>query len=59
MDEPTDSPPQHQTADEPCPCGGSGHQPLRIGDQLSASGAVIGAVYVCPAQSTAGLRGVL
>lgn len=60
MDEPTDTGAQRQTApDEPCPCGSDEHPGIRIGERLSPSGAGIGAVYVCPAQSPAGLRGAL
>lgn len=58
MDERRGDPPEAQPT-APCPCGSSEHQPTRIGDQLSAAGTVIGPVYVCPAQSEAGLRGVL
>ena len=58
MDEPTEPPTDHQTA-APCPCGSGDHEPTRIGDQLSATGTVIAPVYVCPARSAAGLRGVL
>ncbi|MHC3450719.1 hypothetical protein [Streptomyces prasinus] len=52
MDEPTDSAPQHQTAPEvalPCVCGSRDHKPLRIGEALSPTGAIVGPVYVCPA----------
>ncbi|WP_143659047.1 hypothetical protein [Streptomyces sp. SA15] len=61
MDEPTDPGPDRQTAlPEPaCPCGSAEHQPLRIGEKLSPSGGGIGGVYVCPAETTLGLRGVL
>jgi hypothetical protein len=57
VDEPTDPGAQRQTAPEPCPCGS--HPGTRIGERLSPSGAGIGPVYVCPAESPAGLRGAL
>jgi hypothetical protein len=61
MDEGTDTGPDRQTTppDEPCPCGSHEHEPMRIGDRLSPSGSTIGPVYVCPAESPVGLRGVL
>src|SRR5690606_33425552 len=60
VDEPTETQPQHQTADRPaCPCGSRNHKPLKIGEKLSPSGGIIGPVYVCPAQSPAGLSGAL
>ena len=59
MDERRGEPPPERQTDAPCPCGSTEHPPTRIGDQLSAAGTVIGPVYVCPAQSEAGLRGVL
>ena len=60
MDEPTDSGPQQQPPDvPPCPCGSGDHQPVRIGERLSLSGAGLGPVYVCPAESATGLRGAL
>lgn len=62
VDEPRDQPAPEPDggADEPaCPCGSSDHQPVRIGERLSPTGASEGAVYVCPAESPAGLRGVL
>jgi|1185.fasta_scaffold01178_1 hypothetical protein len=42
-----------------CPCGSEDHHGIRIGERLSPSGAGLGAVYVCPAESPAGLRGAL
>ncbi len=62
MDNPTDPDAPHQTAqpaEAACPCGSSEHQPLRIGDLLAPGGGTIGPVYVCPAESTSGLEGVL
>lgn len=60
VDEPTEPPPEHQTTPpEPCPCGSRDHEGIRIGERLSPSGAGLGPVYVCPAQSPAGLRGAL
>jgi hypothetical protein len=61
MDEGTDTGPDRQATspDGPCPCGSRDHEPLRIGDRLSPSGSTIGPVYVCPAESPVGLRGVL
>ena len=62
MDEPTDQAPERQTThtdEAACPCGSNDHPPIRIGERLSPSGGAIGPVYVCPAQSPAGLRGVL
>ena len=60
MHEPTEPDPPRQTATtDSCPCGSGDHEPVRIGEKLSPSGGAIGPVYVCPAQSTAGLRGVL
>ncbi|GGW76754.1 hypothetical protein FHS32_006645 [Streptomyces albaduncus] len=62
MDEPTEPPPERQRASQdaaPCLCGSRDHLPLRVGERLSPSGAGIGGVYVCPAQSPAGLRGAL
>lgn len=63
VDEPTDQAPERQTAHrdepEPCPCGSRDHAGTRIGEQLSPSGGAIGPVYVCPAESPAGLRGAL
>ena len=63
MPEPTDraapeTAPERQD-EQPCPCGSRDHSPLRIGDRLSPSGGTIGPVYVCPAESANGLRGVL
>ncbi|WP_432053782.1 hypothetical protein [Streptomyces sp. bgisy022] len=58
MDEPTDTQPTPQVA-RPCQCGSLEHPPLKIGEKLSPSGGVIGPVYVCPAQSPAGLSGAL
>jgi len=59
VDEPTDPGPERQTtAPDTCCCGCTEHQPIRIGERLAPSGAAEG-VYVCPAQSPAGLRGVL
>ncbi|MER5843658.1 hypothetical protein ABT099_25885 [Streptomyces prasinus] len=52
MDEPTDIQPQHQTTPEarrPCVCGSRDHEPVRIGEALSPTGAIVGPVYVCPA----------
>ena len=46
--------------DEPaCPCGSGDHDPVRIGERLSPTGGALGPVYVCPAESAVGLRGVL
>jgi hypothetical protein len=61
MDEPRDPGPEQTTPpDDPaCTCGSHDHPPLRIGDRLSPSGGTIGPVYVCPAESPVGLRGVL
>ena len=62
MAEPKDPPapePDDSADQEACPCGSSDHQPVRIGERLSPSGAGMGGVYVCPAESPAGLRGVL
>jgi hypothetical protein len=60
MDEGRDPTAEQTTPPEPaCPCGSRGHEPLRIGDRLSPSGSTIGPVYVCPAESPVGLRGVL
>jgi hypothetical protein len=60
VDEPTETQPEHQTADRPaCPCGSRDHEPLKIGEKLSPSGGIVGPVYVCPAQSPAGLSGAL
>jgi len=61
VDEPTDPAPERQTArqDEPCPCGSLDHAPMRIGKTFSDSGALIAGVYVCPAESTSGLKGAL
>jgi hypothetical protein len=60
VDEPTDPGPNRQTTEpDTCPCGSTEHQPLRIGERLSPTGGALGAVYVCPAQSPAGLRGAL
>lgn len=61
MDERRDSGAQRQTTpdESACPCGNTGHEPLRIGERLDAGGATLEPVYVCPAQSTVGLRGVL
>lgn len=61
MAEPKDPPapePDSNTGQDACPCGSRDHAPLRIGEKLSPSGGAI-AVYVCPAESPAGLRGVL
>lgn len=61
MAEPKDPPapePDGSTGQDACPCGSRDHAPLRIGEKLSPSGGAI-AVYVCPAESPAGLRGVL
>jgi len=51
--------PDEHPDEPPCPCGSRDHPPLRIGDRLSPSGGTIGPVYVCPAESANGLRGVL
>jgi hypothetical protein len=62
VDEPTDQAPERQTTPDdipPCPCGSLEHRGIRIGDRLSPSGGAIGVVYVCPAESPAGLRGAL
>jgi hypothetical protein len=61
VDEPTDPGGERQTTPQEaaCPCGSHDHPPLRIGDLLSPSGHTIGPVYVCPAESPVGLRGVL
>lgn len=60
MDERRDpTPGDGTTPPEPCPCGSLDHEGVRIGERLSPSGAGLGGVYVCPAQSPAGLRGVL
>lgn len=58
-DPPAPEPDHGADEPEPCPCGSPDHQPLRIGERLSPSGAGLGGVYVCPAESTHGLRGVL
>ena len=61
VDEPRDQPapePDGSADEDACPCGSRDHAPLRIGEKLSPSGGSI-AVYVCPAESPAGLRGVL
>lgn len=61
MAEPKDPPapePDDSTGQDACPCGSRDHAPLRIGEKVSPSGGAI-AVYVCPAESPAGLRGVL
>lgn len=65
VDEPTDQAPERQTAPpdepspEPCRCGSTEHQAIRIGERLSSSGGAIGPVYICPGTSTAGLGGAL
>jgi hypothetical protein len=69
MPHPTEPPAEVQTPDttdalepagpSPCRCGSRDHDALRIGDQLSPTGDVIGAVYVCPSLSAAGLLGAL
>jgi hypothetical protein len=61
VDEPRDPEPAEATpgAKPACPCGSQDHQPVRIGERLSPSGAGLGGVYVCPAESAIGLRGVL
>ncbi len=63
VDEPTDQAPERQTAHQddpnPCRCGSLDHAPIRIGERLSPSGAGIGGVYVCPAESANGLQGAL
>jgi hypothetical protein len=61
VDEPTNPHIERQSAPPKpdCPCGSSDHEPLRVGERLSPSGAGIGGVYVCPAESAAGLGGVL
>ena len=62
MAEPRDQPapePDGDTDEPPCPCGSDDHQPVRIGERLTASGAHGETVYVCPAESATGLSGVL
>ena len=55
MDEPTDIQPQHQTPEVKlsCTCGSRDHEPVRIGEALSPTGAIVGPVYVCPAPRAA------
>ncbi|MEU1497221.1 hypothetical protein [Streptomyces sp. NPDC005732] len=69
MQQPTDDLATGQTPDttdalepagpSPCRCGSVDHDAVRIGDQLSPDGKVVGAVYVCQSLSAAGLLGAL
>lgn len=68
MTHPTEPQPEVQTADtadalepagpSPCRCSSRDHEAVRIGEEVSASGAVT-VIYVCPAVSAAGLQGAL
>ncbi|MFG3585166.1 hypothetical protein [Streptomyces sp. NPDC047990] len=68
MQQPTEQPPEVQTADTdalepagptPCRCGSRDHEAVRVGVELSPSGDEGRIVYVCPTLSATGLMGAL
>ena len=62
VDEPRDPPepePDGCTDEPACLCGSSEHASLQVGTRLSDSGTPLEGIYICPGETTAGIRGAL